>query len=53
LRSPRRSTIEGSAEGTVLREDFGIGIPSVPSVPGVAEVSEEVLIRLEFVATSV
>jgi polyisoprenoid-binding protein YceI len=50
LGSPRRSTIEGSAEGTVLREDFGIGIPSVP---GVAEVSEEVLIRLEFVAISV
>lgn len=44
------STIEGSAEATVLREDFGIGIPSVP---GVADVSEEVLIRLEFVATSV
>ena len=43
-------TIEGSAEATVTREDFGIGIPNVPSV---AEVSDEALIRLEFVATSV
>jgi hypothetical protein len=33
----------------VLRGDFGIGIPNVPSV---ADVSEEVLVRLEFVATS-
>jgi polyisoprenoid-binding protein YceI len=44
------NNIEGSAEATVIREDFGIGIPNVPSV---AEVSEEALIRLEFVATSV
>lgn len=44
------TTVAGTAEATVLREDFGIGIPNVASV---ADVSEEVLIRLEFVATSV
>jgi polyisoprenoid-binding protein YceI len=44
------TTVAGIAEATVLREDFGIGIPNVASV---ADVSEEVLIRLEFVATSV
>ena len=43
------STIEGSAEATVLRSDYGIGIPNAP---GVADVGDEVLIRLEFVATS-
>lgn len=43
------STIEGSAEATVLRDDFGIGIPSVP---GVANVTDEVLIGLDFVAIS-
>lgn len=42
-------TIEGTAESTVLRADYGIGIPSAP---GVADVSEEVLIRLDFIATS-
>jgi len=42
-------TIDGSAEATVLRSDYGIGIPNAP---GVADVSDEVLIRLEFVATS-
>lgn len=44
------ATIEGIAETTVLRSDFDLGIPNAP---GVADVSEEVLIRLEFVATSV
>jgi polyisoprenoid-binding protein YceI len=43
------SAIEGTAEATVLRSDYGIGIPNAP---GVADVSDEVLIRLEFVATS-
>jgi polyisoprenoid-binding protein YceI len=42
-------TIEGSASTTVLRSDYGIGIPNVP---GVADVGDEVLIRLDFVATS-
>ena len=45
-----RPRSKGAAEATVLRGDFGIGIPNAPSV---ADVSEEVLIRLEFVATSV
>jgi polyisoprenoid-binding protein YceI len=43
------STIQGEAVATVLRSDFGIGIPSVPFV---ADVGDEVVIRLEFVATS-
>lgn len=41
------ATIEGSAEATVLRSDYGIGIPSAP---GVADVGDEVVIRLHFVA---
>ncbi|HEY6628066.1 MAG TPA: YceI family protein [Acidimicrobiia bacterium] len=44
------NTIEGSAQTTVLRDDFGLGIPQAP---GVADVSQEVVIRLDFVATSV
>ena len=43
------STIEGFAITEVLRTDFGIGIPSVP---GVANVSDEVVISLSFVATA-
>ncbi len=43
------TTIEGQAITTVLRSDFEIGIPSVPSV---ADVGDEVVIRLEFVATA-
>lgn len=43
------STIEGSASATVLRSDFDIGIPSVP---GVANVSDEVVLNLDFVALS-
>lgn len=42
-------SIEGIAETTVNRSDFGLGIPQAP---GVADVSEEVLIRLEFVAVA-
>jgi polyisoprenoid-binding protein YceI len=42
-------TLEGSAEATVLRSDYGIGIPNAP---GVADVGDDVLIRLDFVATS-
>lgn len=40
--------IEGVAETTVLYPDFGITIPSVPFV---ASVEEDVLLRLDFVAT--
>lgn len=43
------STIVGTAEAVVLRSDYDIGIPNAP---GVAEVSDEVLIRLDFVAVS-
>ena len=43
------NTFDGTAEATVLRSEYGIGIPNAP---GVADVSDEVLIRLEFVATS-
>jgi polyisoprenoid-binding protein YceI len=37
----------GVARATVLRTDFGLTIPSVPSV---ADVSDEVILELEFVA---
>lgn len=40
-------TLEGTATTTVLRSAFDINIPSVPSV---ANVSDEVLLSLEFVA---
>lgn len=43
------STVEGTATAPVLRSDFGIGIPSVP---GVANVTDEVILNLDFVATS-
>ena len=43
------STLTGTAETTALRSDYGIGIPNVPRV---ANVSDEALIRLEFVAIS-
>lgn len=43
------STITGTAQTTVLRSDFGIGIPNAP---GVADVTEEVLIKLDFVAVA-
>jgi polyisoprenoid-binding protein YceI len=43
------ATIEGSASATVLRSDYGIGIPNAP---GVADVGDEVLIRMDFVATA-
>jgi polyisoprenoid-binding protein YceI len=43
------TSIEGVAIATVLRSDYGIGIPNVP---GVADVGDEVVIRLEFVAES-
>lgn len=41
--------LEGTAQATVMRSDFGIGIPNAP---GVANVSEEVLVALDFIATS-
>ncbi len=40
-------TLIGSATATVLRSGFGIGIPTVQ---GVADVTDEVLLNLEFVA---
>jgi polyisoprenoid-binding protein YceI len=40
--------LAGQAETELLRSDFGIGIPNAP---GVANVSEEVTISLDFVAT--
>jgi polyisoprenoid-binding protein YceI len=43
------STLQGSATANILRSDFGIGIPSVASV---AEVTDEVVLNLEFVAIS-
>lgn len=43
------STLEGSVTTTVLRSDFDIGIPSVP---GVAEVTDEVVLGLRFVAVA-
>ena len=43
------STIEGTADATVSRDSYGIGIPNVPSV---ANVSDEVMLALEFVLTS-
>jgi polyisoprenoid-binding protein YceI len=42
-------TIEGSATAEISRDMFGIGIPSVPSV---ADVTNEVLIGLDFVAVA-
>jgi polyisoprenoid-binding protein YceI len=42
-----KDRLEGSATATVLRSDFGLTIPSVPSV---ADVSDDVLLELEFVA---
>lgn len=39
--------LEGSGKTTVLRSDFGLIIPSVPSV---ADVSDEVLLEVDFVA---
>ena len=52
LRHPRRRQQPSRevAETTVLRGDFDLGIPNAP---GVADVSDEVVIRLEFVATAV
>jgi polyisoprenoid-binding protein YceI len=41
------STVQGVATTEVLRSDFGIGIPSVPFV---ADVTDEVILNLEFVA---
>ena len=42
------TTVEGTATAEVLRSDFGIGIPNVPSV---ADVTDEVTLQLEFLAT--
>jgi polyisoprenoid-binding protein YceI len=44
------STVQGLATAEVLRSDFDIGIPSVPFV---ADVTDEVILNLEFVATAV
>jgi polyisoprenoid-binding protein YceI len=42
-------TIQGTATAEITRDMFGIGIPSVPSV---ADVSNEVLIGIDFVAVA-
>ena len=42
-----RETIQGTATAEITRDAFGIGIPSVPSV---ADVTNEVLIGIDFVA---
>ncbi len=42
------STVQGSASTTVLRSDYGIGIPSIASV---ADVTDDVLLTIDFVAT--
>jgi polyisoprenoid-binding protein YceI len=39
--------LTGSARATVLRSDYGLTIPSVPQV---AEVSDEVILELDFTA---
>lgn len=41
------SRLEGTASTTILRSDFDLTIPSVPQV---ADVSEEVILEIEFVA---
>jgi polyisoprenoid-binding protein YceI len=46
---PDEATIEGTAESTVSREDFELSIPSVASV---ANVSDEVLLKIDFVASA-
>lgn len=43
------STLTGTASTMVLRSDFEIGIPSAP---GVADVTDEVVITLDFVAVA-
>jgi polyisoprenoid-binding protein YceI len=42
--------LEGSATATVLRADYNL---IIPDVPGVANVSEEVLLEIDFVALAV
>lgn len=42
--------LSGSGEATVLRSDFGL---QIPSVTGVADVSDEVILEIEFVAQAV
>jgi hypothetical protein len=39
--------LEGNATTTVMRGDYQL---SIPSAPGVADVSEEVIISIDFVA---
>lgn len=43
------NTIAGAATAHVTRSQFGIGIPNVP---GVADVAEEVVISLDFIASA-
>ncbi len=42
--------ISGTAEATVLRSDFGLTIPNAPMV---ADVSDEVILTINFVANRV
>ena len=44
------NTLSGLATTTVQRADYGLVIPSVPSV---ANVSEDVIVEIDFVATEI
>lgn len=44
------SELQGTAEATILRSDYGLTIPNVRQV---AEVSDELLLSIDFVATAV
>lgn len=43
------SRLEGSATTTILRSDFGLTIPTVPNV---ADVSDQVILEIDFVAVA-
>ena len=43
------SQIKGNAKATLLRDDFGLTIPSVPTV---ADVSQEVQLAFDFIANT-
>ena len=42
--------LEGTARGTIMRVDYNLAIPNVP---GVANVSEEVILEIDFVALAI
>jgi len=43
--------LEGTAKTTITRAAFELTIPNVPNVPSVADVTGNVDIQLQFVAT--